>query len=174
MASAEFIAKRIEGKEKELEKLNKKLQRICKVEAQNWADPNPYYYSERDLKYTLRDIEEAQKALDGYKAQLIAETEKANSRNVPAIVEFLNGWKRRVSEHYGKGLKESRRSERCITKSAADIIAKQQRPNKSLTKQHAKLLATSAADITKQNITPTDGASPIPKKLKSKTANTNG
>lgn len=106
MASVEFITKRIEGKEKELSKLNKKLERIRKVEAQNWADPNPYYYSERDLRITLKDIEEAQKALDGYKAQLISETEKANSRNVPAIVEFLNGWKVRVTSAYTEGLIE--------------------------------------------------------------------
>lgn len=106
MASVEFIKKRIEGKEKELDKLNKKLVRIRKVEAQGWQDPNPYYYHESDLKYTLRDIEAAQKALDGYKAQLTAETEKANSRNVTAIVEFLNGWKARVMSHYINGLME--------------------------------------------------------------------
>lgn len=103
MASVEFIQKRIEGKEKELEKLNKKLARIRKVEAQNWEDPNPYYYSEYDLRITLKDIEAAQKALDGYKAQMIAETEKANSRNVPAIVEFLNNWKARMYEFYKTG-----------------------------------------------------------------------
>lgn len=106
MASVEFITKRIEGKEKELNKLNKKLERIRKVEAQNWADPNPYYYSEYDLRCTLKDIEAAQKALEGYKAQLISETEKANSRNVPAIVEFLNGWKARMTSAYTEGLIE--------------------------------------------------------------------
>ena len=100
MATTEFIQKRIAGKEKELEKLNKKLERIRKVEAQGWKDPNPYYYNESDLKYTLRDIEEAQKALDNYKAQLIAEQEKANSRNVPVIVEFLNNWRERVIEFH--------------------------------------------------------------------------
>ena len=65
MASIEFIQKRITGTEAKLDKLNKKLARIRKVEAQNWQDPNPYYYSERDLKYTLDDIEEAQKANEG-------------------------------------------------------------------------------------------------------------
>ena len=64
MASVEFITKRIEGKEKELEKLTKKLERIRKAEATGWT-VNPYYYHESDLKYTLRDIEAAQKALDG-------------------------------------------------------------------------------------------------------------
>ena len=106
MASLEFIEKRIAGKEKELNKLNKKLERIRKVEAQNWQDPNPYYYSEYDLRYTLRDIAEAEKALEKYKAQLAIETEKANSRNIPVIVEFLNKWKLTVTSHYTNGLQK--------------------------------------------------------------------
>ena len=105
MASVEFITKRIEGKEKELDKLNKKLERIRKAESTNWT-VNPYYYHESDLKYTLRDIESAKKSIEDYKAQLIAETEKANSRNVPAIVDFLNGWKLRVISHFTNGLME--------------------------------------------------------------------
>ena len=105
MASIEFITNRIEGKQKELDKLNKKLERIRKAEATNWT-VNPYYYHESDLKYTMRDIEAAQKALDKYKAQLVAETEKSASRDVPAIVEFLNGWKVRVISHFTNGLME--------------------------------------------------------------------
>lgn len=100
MASIEFITKRIEGKEKEVAKLEKKLERIRKVEAQNWKDPNPYYYSEYDLKYCLKDLDAAQKALADYRAQLTAETEKANSRDVEAILTFLEYWKARVTEFY--------------------------------------------------------------------------
>lgn len=107
MASIEFIQKRIAGKEKELDKLNKKLARIRKVEAQNWEAPNPYYYGPRDLKYTLRDIEEAQKALDDYKAQLATAEEKAASRNVPAILEFLEAWKKRVFTYYDNDLRDA-------------------------------------------------------------------
>lgn len=106
MATIEFIEKRIAGKERELEKLNKKLERIRKVEAQNWADPNPYYYHESDLKYTLRDIEEAQKALENYRSQLVSEQEKANSRNVPVIIEFLNSWRDRVLEFHLEKFRE--------------------------------------------------------------------
>lgn len=101
MASIEFIQNRIAGKEKELEKLAKKLERIRKAEAFNWADDhNPYYYNERDLKWCLRDIEAAKEALEGYKAQLATENDKANSRNVPAITEFLDAWKARCTEWY--------------------------------------------------------------------------
>lgn len=106
MASVEFIEKRIAGKEKELEKLNKKLERIRKVEAQNWQDPNPYYYHESDLKYTLRDIDEAKAAIEKYKQQLESEQEKAASRNVPVIIEFLNSWRERVIEFHAEKFKE--------------------------------------------------------------------
>ena len=107
MASIEFINKRIEGKEKELDKLNKKLARIRKVEATGWDDDhNPYLYREDDLRYCLRDIEEAKKALEGYKAKLNAETEKANSRDVKVIIEFLNGWKERNRKFYIEVFKE--------------------------------------------------------------------
>lgn len=103
MASKEFIEKRIEGKKKELDKLTKKLERIRKVEAQGWQDPNPYYYHESDLRYTLRDIEEAKAALAKYEAQLAEEIKKEGSRNVPAILEFLENWKRRVTNFYDVG-----------------------------------------------------------------------
>lgn len=37
---------------------------------------------------------------------MVSETEKANSRNVPAIVEFLDGWKARMMCAYTEGLIE--------------------------------------------------------------------
>jgi len=104
MASIEFIQKRIAGKENELNKLTKKLERIRKAESGNWETNNPYYYREDDLKYTIRDIESAQKALDNFRAKLNAEVEKSSSRNVKAILDFLEMWKEKVREYYGKGL----------------------------------------------------------------------
>lgn len=105
MASIEYINKRIEGKEKEIEKLTKKLGRIQKAQATNW-EVNPYYYHESDLKYCIRDLDSAKQALEDYKVKLQQEIEKANSRNVPAIVEFLNGWKARMTSAYTEGLIE--------------------------------------------------------------------
>ena len=99
MASIEFIQKRIEGKEKELATLQKKLDRILKAQESNW-EKNPYWYSEIDLRVTQKDIEIAEAALQGYKDQLAAETEKANSRNIPIILEFLDQWKARVFAYY--------------------------------------------------------------------------
>ena len=107
MASIEFIQKRIAGAEAKITKLEKKLERIRKVEASGWDDDhNPYYYSERDLKYTLRDLEEAKQGLEKWEKDLAEAEEKANSRNVPAILEFLELWKARCKEFYGNGLKE--------------------------------------------------------------------
>ena len=78
----EALQKRIEGKEKALEKLNKKMERILKAKESGWEN-NPYYYHEDDIRYTQRDIDEAEQALAKYKADLAKETEKANSRNIP-------------------------------------------------------------------------------------------
>lgn len=99
MATMEFVQKRIEGKEKELEKLNKKLERIYKAKESNWEN-NPYYYGEYDLRRTKREIEAAAASLKKYTDQLQTMQEKAASRNIPVIIEFLEMWKDRCREYY--------------------------------------------------------------------------
>lgn len=99
MATIEFITKRIDGKEKELTKLRNKLTRIEKAEASGWEN-NPYCYTDDDKRWTLKDIENAEAALAKYRDELEKATEKANSRDVKAIIEFLNGWKSRVRTYY--------------------------------------------------------------------------
>ena len=121
MASMEYIKKRIEGKEKELVKLEKKLVRIRKAEAGNWETNNPYYYREDDLKWCLKDIETAKKDLEKYKAQMVAETEKANSRNVKVIIDFLEMWKVRVRKYYTKGLKDYYTDKQAVRTAAQNI-----------------------------------------------------
>lgn len=103
MASIDFIQKRIAGKEKEIDKLEKKLARIWRAKESNWEN-NPYFYDERDLIWTRQDLEAARQGLAKYQAELEAALEKANSRNVPAILEFLEIWKQRCTEFYGNGL----------------------------------------------------------------------
>ena len=105
MASVEYLTKRVDGKKKEIAKLESKLSRIDKAKATNWEN-NPYYYGEDDLRWTLKDLETARAALASYEEQLKTETEKANSRNVTAILEFLKGWKERATEYYREGLTE--------------------------------------------------------------------
>ena len=99
MATIEYITKRLEGKEKELTKLRKKMERIEKAEATNW-EKNPYYYSESDKKWTAKDIAKAEEALEKLRDELAKAIEKANSRDVKAILEFLNNWKARVRAYY--------------------------------------------------------------------------
>lgn len=104
MATVEFLMKRVEGKEKEIDKLQKKLERIKKAESTGW-EVNPYYYSENDKRWAIRDLEVAKASLEKYKADLVVAKEKEESRNVPAILEFLENWKARVAEFYEEGLK---------------------------------------------------------------------
>ena len=99
MASIETIEKRIARKEKAIEKLQKKLERIEKAQATNWEN-NPYCYDERDLKYTLRDLQQAQEELTAYQADLVTAKEKEASRNVKVILDFLEAWKGRVFDFY--------------------------------------------------------------------------
>lgn len=108
MASVEFITKRLDGAQKNLATLEKKLARIRKVEAQNWEDPNPYFYSESDLKWCLKDIEEAKKNVEKYTADLAEATEKANSRNCQPILDFLAWREQRLTEWYMKAMVEAR------------------------------------------------------------------
>lgn len=99
MASIEFITKRVEGKKAELKKLTAKMERIEKAQATNW-EVNPYYYHEGDLRSTAKQIAQAEQALADYTAKLEAEQQKANSRNVKAIIEFLENWKKNMRKYY--------------------------------------------------------------------------
>ena len=112
MASIEFITKRIAGKEKEIAKLNRKLERINKAAASGYEN-NPYFYTEDDLRWTKKDLEAAEAALADYIEQLERATEKANSRNVKVILDFLEAWKKNCKEWYREQFKRylSERSE---------------------------------------------------------------
>lgn len=101
MASIEYITKRIEGKQKEITKLENKLARINKAKESNWEN-NPYYYTESDLKWAIKHLETAKEALAKYQADLVTETEKDNSRNVEAIINFLNNWADQVYDWYAR------------------------------------------------------------------------
>lgn len=99
MASIEFITKRIEGREKELSKLQKKMERILAAKATNW-EKNPYWYGEDDIRRTQRDIDDVTKSLEEYRVQLQVETQKSNSRNIQVIIDFLNNWKAASFQFY--------------------------------------------------------------------------
>ena len=102
MATIEYLTNRVAGAEAKVEKLEKKLDRINKAEATGWQ-VNPYSYHEWDKRYTVKDLDEARKNLEKYKADLQTATEKANSRNVEAILKFLENWKTKWSVFYCVG-----------------------------------------------------------------------
>ena len=79
------------------------MERILKAESTNW-EVNPYYYNENDKKWTQKYINDAKASLEDYKNQLEVVKQKDASRNVPAILEFLNLWKNKIVDHYTRGL----------------------------------------------------------------------
>ena len=95
----ETLKKRISGKYASIDKLNKKIDRIQKAKDSNW-EKNPYYYNERDLLAALNDLRSEQEALKKYEDELDKEEEKANSRNVKVLVDFLEDWKNRSIEYF--------------------------------------------------------------------------
>lgn len=99
MASVEFITKRVEGKEKAVAKIEKKIERINKAKATNW-EKNPYFYSEIDLERAEKELAKEIEALNKYREELKIAEEKANSRNVEVIIDFLNVWKARTKGFY--------------------------------------------------------------------------
>lgn len=99
MATVEYLKNRVDGKVREIAKLSAKIERIRKAEATNWT-VNPYYYHESDLKWALKDLEAAQKSLEKYTNDLKVAEQKSNSRNIKAIIDFLDGWKNRVRTYY--------------------------------------------------------------------------
>lgn len=105
MASVEFITKRIEGKEKAVAKIEKKIERINKAKATNW-EKNPYFYSEIDLERAEKELAKEIEALNKYRAELKIAEEKANSRNVKVIVDFLNDWKEKTACYYEEAFAE--------------------------------------------------------------------
>lgn len=104
MTSVESLKKRLDRKKAEIEKLQKKLDRIRKAEASGWKN-NPYSYSEYDLKWTIKDLEVASAALEKCECKLAEEIEKSNSRNVEVISQFLETWKRKCREYYEEGIR---------------------------------------------------------------------
>ena len=99
MASVDFLQKRVDGKKAAVAKLEAKIARIEAAKATNW-EKNPYYYHESDLKWALRDLDDERKALAKYEAELEVAKNKAASRDVQVIIDFLNNWKARVTQHY--------------------------------------------------------------------------
>lgn len=91
------IQERIKSKENAIEKLKVKLERINTALA---TGKNPYYYEEYDRNRCIKDIESAKQDLVALRDKEQLQAEKAASRNVPAITEFLNKWRDMANKYY--------------------------------------------------------------------------
>lgn len=120
MATVEVLEKKIASNEKKLEKLNKKLERINAAKATDW-EKNPYCYHESDLNYTTRDIQEAEEILATLKAELVTAKEKAASRNVKVIIDFLEDWKTKVAQYYHDLLPQYLKAKEQLYKDKAEL-----------------------------------------------------
>ena len=105
MATIETLQKRIDGAKKNIAKMEQKIARILKAKESNWT-VNPYWYTEDDLRSANKDLEYAKGQLAKYEEELATEMDKSRSRNVPAILEFLEQWKERVFSYYNDGLEK--------------------------------------------------------------------
>lgn len=105
MATIETLQKRIDGAKKNIAKMEQKIARIIKAKESNWT-VNPYWYTEDDLRSANKDLEYAKGQLAKYEEELATEIDKSRSRNVPAIIEFLENWKERVFSYYEEGLEK--------------------------------------------------------------------
>ena len=120
MASIEFITKRMEGKKAEIAKIEKKIARIEKAKATNW-EVNPYYYHEDDLKWANKDLTAAREALAKYEEEYAHAVEKANSRNVKPILDFLEMWKQKVTNQYETGIREYYETRKALREMYAEL-----------------------------------------------------
>lgn len=111
MATTEFLMKRIDGKKAEIAKLEKKLERIIKAEQTNW-EVNPYYYNANDKKWTEKDLESAKQSLAEYEAKLEVENNKASSRNIQVIIDFLDNWRAESLAYYERMLPKYEEAEK--------------------------------------------------------------
>lgn len=111
----EFITKRQGTIERKQSTITKKIASLKKmgveysegISARDHRDNADAFWTivdietlKEDIERAKRDIVDKQKSLDEYQAQLQSTIEKANSRNIPAILEFLEQWKQRVTESY--------------------------------------------------------------------------
>lgn len=97
MANIETLKTRVENTTKKITKLEQKLERIN--EALN-GGKNPYYYEERDLRITTRELETTKEALKKYEEQLAIEINKENAPKIKVLVDFLETWKEKARTFY--------------------------------------------------------------------------
>lgn len=100
----ESIEKRIEGKQKEITKLEKRIARFEKLKASGKGQTGWDWdtYDDYDLERTRRELADAQKGLEEYREKLEQEKQKASKRDIKALVDFLADWREKTLEWYSQ------------------------------------------------------------------------
>lgn len=80
-----------------MEKVSGEERRWLEFDVENLRD---------DISRLEKEVNEAKESFEKYNAQLTAEIEKANSRNIPAIVEFIENWKTRMHDYFMNAIRE--------------------------------------------------------------------
>lgn len=101
----ETITKKQNTIEKKVALITKKQNKMTKVDSHeaDWLEFDIKNLQE-DITRLQKEIAEKQKSLEDYKEQLDKEIEKANSRNVKVIINFLEMWKGLVKNFYEESL----------------------------------------------------------------------
>lgn len=93
----ETLKTRIQNGENKLAKLNAKMERINI--ALNGGS-NPYYYSERDQRWTKEEIADLEEKLNDYRIMLEQEMNKESLPKIEVMVRFLQDWREKAYEFY--------------------------------------------------------------------------
>ena len=94
----ETLINRIASKEKLIEKLNKRIATIndkIDIFLKNGGDTDSYNYKwlQMDLRSETKELTSEINLLEKYRAELALQEKKEASRNVEAIMNFLEMWK---------------------------------------------------------------------------------
>ena len=105
MAKAKIEKKQntIEKKLRLIDKKNALIEKTEDEQERRWLGFDVRNLNE-DIERGRKEITEIRASLEKYIEMKNAELEKAASRNVPAIVNFLENWKRRMFSYYDMGL----------------------------------------------------------------------
>ncbi len=101
----ETLQKRVDGKQKTVQKLLEKRERILLAKDSGW-EKNPYCYNETDLLRVERELNREIEAREKYQEMLAEEEAKAASRNIKPILDFLDGWEERTVAFFIKKRQE--------------------------------------------------------------------
>lgn len=105
MANKLVLQKKIDSKTAKIEKANQKLNRL-QGKLEGAVDAWDKEHLQYEISSLIRSLKVLEAEVEEYQKQLNAELEKDSKRNIKVLIEFLDGWKKRVRESYYDGIKD--------------------------------------------------------------------